>query len=197
MIIKKISEDTVKVLIESEDINHYRVPYHKLSDRDEDSIEFIFELLFLIYEETGVSFLENAVNIQAWPAAGDNFFLEIQKLVDEEGVFFSKEGASESDLYIFALDQVSDICGLMELLRQQAVFFPERCELYRLAETYFVVMEFSPMQSANAGFKKLLIRLCEFALPCRAPTELEGKLCERGRLVCPSLMYKNTPLRQQ
>lgn len=197
MIIKKISDDTVKVLVESEDINHYKVPYHKLSDQDEDSIEFIFELLLLIYEETGVSFLENAVNIQAWPAAGDNFFLEIQKLVEEEGVFFSKEGDNESDLYIFALDRIADLSGLMELLSGQAILFPERCELFRLAETYFVVMEFSPTQSSTVAFKKLLIRLCEFALPCRAPRELEGKLCERGRLVCPSLMYKNTPLRQQ
>ena len=187
MIIKKISEDQVKVLIESADINQYKTPYHKLNIQDEDSIEFIYQLLFLIYEQTGVSFLENAVFVEARPAQGCNYFITFtRKAEEDEGILLQKEDLQEA-LYIYMLRRLEDLPAFLRALRTHKALLPHRCALYRMKESYYIILEYSPEQSRGAEFDKLLLILNEFAERCSMPAELDGRLIERGKTICDAL----------
>ncbi len=188
MIIKKISEECVKVLIEADDINRYNIPYYKLSSTDEESVEFIYRLLFLIFEQTGVSFLESAISVEASPACGGNFFLTIsRKAEQQEGMFLRKEGEIQSDMFLFKLERLSDLKSVKTVLEQYRRFIPERCALYKLFGTYYIIFDFSVSQTQNEHFEKFLRQLSEYLLPLKATPENEGYLCERGKLICPAL----------
>ncbi len=191
MIIKKISEECVKVLIESEDINRYNIPYHKLSSSDEESVEFIYRLLFLIFEETGVSFLESAISVEASPACGGNYFLTLSRKSEEsEGMSLRKEGQIQSDMFIFALEKIEDLWGVKGAMEQYKCFIPERCALYKMAGSYYVILDFPVEQTGHPDFDKFMRRLGEYLQPLRATPESEGYLCERGKLICPALFLK-------
>ena len=191
MIIKKISEECVKVLIESEDINRYNIPYHKLSSSDEESVEFIYRLLFLILEQTGVNMLESAISVEASPACGGNYFLMLSRKNEEsEGMSLRKEGQIQSDMFIFALEDLKDLWGVKAVFEQNRNFIPERCALYRMAGSYYVIIDFPVEQTEHKDFKKMMRQLHEYLLPLRATPESEGYLCERGRLICPALFLK-------
>ncbi|MBR5782611.1 MAG: adaptor protein MecA [Clostridia bacterium] len=181
MIIKKISDDQVKVLIESTDVNRYRIPYHKLSLQDDESMDFLYHLLFLIFEETGVSFLENAVTVEARLATGGNYFITFTRSEDEEGMLLQKEEQSEA-LYIFSPEHIEDIAGFVTALRRMPTL-PSRCALYKWNREYYILLEYpdEPFKS-NA-----LTQLNEYASLCRDSSLLEGILCERGQLICPAL----------
>ena len=188
MIIKKISEECVKVLIESEDINRYNIPYHKLSSSDDDSVEFIYRLLFVISEQTGVNLLESAISVEASPACGGNYFLTLcRKNEDSEGMSLRKEGQMPGDMFIFAVEAPQDLHGVKCILEQYKYIIPERCSLYQMAERYYVIMDFSVEQTEHRDFDRLMRGLGEYMLPLRATPESEGYLCERGKLVCPAL----------
>lgn len=191
MIIKKISEECVKVLIESDDVNRYNIPYYKLSSTDDESVEFIYRLLFLIYEQTGVSFLETAISVEASPACGGNFFLTIsRKAEQQEGMFLRKEGEIQSDMFLFKLETPSDLTGVKSVLEQHKRFIPERCALYKLAGNYYIIFDFSVSQTENEQFEKFIRQLGEYLFPLKATPESEGYLCERGKLICPILFTK-------
>lgn len=191
MIIKKISEECVKVLIETRDINRYNVPYHKLSGADEESVEFIYRLLFIIYEETGVSFLESAISVEACPACGGNYFLTLcRKSEESEGLSLRKEGEVQSDTFIYALERAEDLQGLKIALGHYGRFIPNRCALYRMNGTYYVIMDFPAEQTALPDFKALTYCIGEYLEPLKATPESEGYLCERGTLICPALFLK-------
>lgn len=190
MIIKKISDECVKVLIESEDINRYNIPYYKLSSTDEESVEFIYRLLFLIFEQTGISFLETAISVEATPACAGNFFLTITRKEESEGMFLRKEGETQSDMFLFALEDLSDLAGVKRVMEEHGRFIPERCSLYKMAERYYVIFDFSVKQTQNEAFEIFLRQLDEYLLPLRATPESEGYLCERGKIICPALFSK-------
>lgn len=191
MIIKKISEECVKVLIESEDINRYNIPYHKLSSSDEDSVEFIYRLLFVISEQTGVNLLESAISVEASPACGGNYFLTLSRKNEEsEGMSLRKEGQPQSDMFIFALESAEDLHGVIDVLKQHKCFIPKRCSLYRLTGRYYIIMDFPAEQTEHKDFDKMMRHLGEYLLPLRATPESEGYLCERGELICPALILK-------
>jgi len=191
MIIKKINEECVKVLVETQDINRYNVPYHKLSGADEESVEFIYRLLFIIYEETGVSFLESAVSVEASPACGGNYFLTLcRKSEESEGMSLRKEGQTLSDTFLFSTEHPEELKGLKIALEQYGRFIPNRCALYRMNGTYFVILDFPAEQTALPDFKALTYRIGEYLRPLKATPENEGYLCERGRLICPALFLK-------
>lgn len=191
MIIKKISEECVKVLIETEDINRYNIPYHKLSSNDEESVEFIYRLLFLIFEETGVSFLESAISVEASPACAGNYFLTLsRKSTQSEGMSLRKEGQVQSDMFIYALDTPEDLWGVRNVLKKYTLFIPERCALYKLAGNYYIIFDFPIEQTTHPDFEKFMRMMDEYLQPLRATPESEGYLCERGKLICPALFLK-------
>ncbi len=184
MIIKKISEKCVKVLIESDDINRYKIPYHKLSSSDEDSLDFIYRLLFLIFDETGVSFLENAVDIQAFPAYGNNYYITVTRTDEQqEGLSLSKDSVENGDFLIFAAERLEDLLGINKLISRNPRLMPENSILYKYAGQYYIVLTFSLSQVENPAFKAFLLQLQEFAQLCKALPESEGILCERGKII--------------
>lgn len=192
MKIKKLSEDRVKVLVESEDINRYKVPYQRLSMADEESAEFIYELLFLIFEETGVSFLENAVSLEISPACGGNYYITVTRSEEKDGWVLLTRGSPDSeDMYIFALHKLTDLAGLAALFKIHPTLLPSSSALYKYIDTYYVVLEFPPQLTALDDFSVFLLQLSEYMDPCRARTENEGILLERGRLICSTLFPKN------
>lgn len=188
MKIKKLSEDKVKVLIESEDIHRYKVPYHRLSTADEQSAEFIYEILFLIFEQTGVSFLECAVSLEATLAYGGNYYITVTKNQDPDGSLHLTKGDDDcGEIYIFETEKLVDILQFTKLCKNLPIL-PIGDALYKYGKNYYVILEFTAGQIASEDFPVTLIRFSEFLTPCKASIENEGLLLERGQLICRSLM---------
>ncbi len=191
MIIKKLSCDSVKVLIESEDIDKYNVPYHKLSIHDEDSVEFIYRLLFSIYDQTGVSLTEGALNVEAIPACAGNYFITVSRKKDtDEGIFLLKQDDRQGDIFIFSPDLLEDVEGMALLFASHPDMKPSEAALYCLEEKYYILLRFPLHVSESEDFGIFLLKLSEYATRCPYSFENEGVLHERGRLVCGSLFEK-------
>ncbi len=192
MKIKKISADQVKVLIESEDINRYQVPYHKLSAGDDESVEFIYHLLFLIFDETGVSFLENVISVEAYPACAGNYYITITRTDEQgEGISLTKEDTRGQSAYIFCIEKLEHLEGVTAVLEQHPSFIPDASPLYKYNGKYYLLLDFSQQQTEKKEFSSFLLRLGEYMFPCKAVPENEGFLLERGKLICAALYPRN------
>lgn len=178
--IKPISDQQVKVLVENEDIRKYKIPFEKVSATDNDSMEFIYRLLFMILEETGISFLEDDLNVEVYPACGGNYYVMIAKEKDGDGIRLQKESTDSGDMHILQIEKAQDIRGAMQCLRQNCALLPHRISLYSYGRAYYLLMEFTPEQVANANFKILKLQLNEFGNFCRKAIEYEGILAEHG-----------------
>lgn len=190
MKIKKLSENRVKVLIESQDIARYRVPYHRLNTADEHSAEFIYLLLVKIKEQTGISFLECSVLLEASPACGGNYYITVTGGPESDGWQLRKEGGESEECRIFSPRRLQDLGRAIKIFDRFPFLRPEGSALYKYGGTYYCVLDFSPVQMAHKEFDLLILQLSEFMTPCKGSAENEGVLLERGTLISP-LLIKN------
>ena len=191
MIIKKISDDCVKVLIEAEDIQRYKVPYATLSTADEASAEFIYRLLFLIYEETGISFLEDGISVEAYPACNENYYITLTRDGDADSPMrLIKEGDEETEIFVFQIKNLKDLCGVQRLLEYTPRLFPKESKLYKCFGKYYLYFTFLPAQTEKNDFGQLLRSLCEYTDPCKSSLLCEGILNEWGIMLKEELFAK-------
>ncbi|MBQ6946713.1 MAG: adaptor protein MecA [Clostridia bacterium] len=190
MKIKKITDNRVKVLVESGDISKYRVPYHRLNTADDQSAEFIYQLLLKIKEQTGISFLETSILLEATPTIGGNYYVTITGGNESDGWILQKDNEKEEELRIFCLENPKDLPDAAKLFVKYPALLPESSALYKYAGRYYCVLEFSSLQMAHKDFSPLTLQLAEYMIPCKGSPENEGILLERGQMISP-LLFKN------
>ncbi len=192
MIIKKITDKRVKVLIEAKDIRDYKVPYQRLNTADDQSAEFIYKILLKILEETGISFLENALILEATPACGGNYYITITVGNDPDTPLqLRKSGGENDEMRIFLLQHPDHIRGMQKILAGHPTLLPSESSLYLYQNRLYCTMEFSPMQLEHPKFAALMLQLNEYGLPCRTGVEYEGILVERGKMIDSAVFKPN------
>ena len=189
MKIKVLSDASVKVLMENEDINTYQMPFSALNQNDAHSLEFICELLFIILEKTGISFLEDDLMIEATGGWGGNYYILVSRSDQSVGIHLKKDGHQlDNVMFIYMFTNPRDFRGLAACFARFSNFIPTDSELFKLGKQYYILLAFDAEQTKNPAFRMLECSLCEYFEKCRRITELEGVLRERGEMLCATLL---------
>lgn len=189
MKIKVLSDASVKVLMENEDINAYQMPFSALNQNDAHSLEFICELLFIILEKTGISFLEDDLMIEATGGWGGNYYILVSRSDQSVGIHLKKDGHQlDNVMFIYMFTNPRDFRGLSACFARFSNFVPTDSELFKLGKQYYILLAFDAEQTKNPAFRMLESSLCEYFEKCRRITELEGVLRERGEMLCATLL---------
>lgn len=187
---KVLSEHCVKVLMETEDICRFDLPFTALHAEDEKTLEFIYRLLFLVWEETGISFVEGDVTVTARSGCGSGYYIVITRGADPagDGIRLVKDiDAPENAMLIYTFKEYRDILGLRHCVRRFPAFVPKTARLQRYGGYYYIVLEFTPVQIADRSWQIFETELGEFYQKCKKPFETEALLTEHGTLVCDAL----------
>ncbi len=190
---KVLSENSVKVLVETEDIRRFDMPLSALRADDPKTLEFIYRLLFMVLEETDVSFLESEVTVTARGGYGEGYYIVITREngPSRDGIRFVMSGdVPENAMFIYTFREYRDILGLRHCLERFPAFAPRGACLRRYGETYYILLEFTPEQVADKNWTIFESELGEFYRKCQKPYDTEAFLAERGTLICPALFEK-------
>lgn len=189
MKIKVLSDASVKVLMENEDINAYQMPFSALNQNDAHSLEFICELLFIILEKTGISFLEDDLMIEATGGWGGNYYILVSRSDQSVGIHLKKDGHQlDNVMFIYMFTNPRDFRGLATCFARFSNFIPTDSELFKLGKQYYILLSFDAEQTKHPAFSMLGCSLCEYFKKCRHIPELEGVLRERGEMLCATLL---------
>ncbi len=186
MLVKVIDENRVKILMEDRDIELYDLPFEKLNDNDPVSRAFIYDLIQMTYEQTGVNFQGAHLMIEVVPGVSRTYYILMTRMqIDgEDGVEFGKADLSEAEMYIFRVEFGTDVIKFFEYLKRCP---PEKSELYRYENAYYITLSFYPHITQEWDLKEHLNILEEYGTRCRFRLINESLLKEWGiRLAGPN-----------
>lgn len=182
MLVKVLDENRVKILMEDQDIELYGLPFEKINYDDPLSRAFIYELIQKTYDQTGVNFQDCRVMIEVVPGVSRAYYILLTKIQREgrEKIEFDKADRADTEVYIFKLDQGSDVLKFFQSMTQ---FRPDTSELYSYKNCFYVTLSFSSSLTVKPEFSLFLMRLEEYGGRCRYHYINESLLKEWGELL--------------
>ncbi|MBQ7935131.1 MAG: adaptor protein MecA [Clostridia bacterium] len=185
MLVKVLDENRVKILMEDQDIDLYDLPFEKLNYDDPFSRAFIYELIQITYDQTGVNFQDCRLMIEVVPGVSRTYYILLTKMQLEgrEKIEFDKADRTELEMYIFRVERGSDV---LKFFRSLKTHQPEKSDLYFYNGSYYIALSFPPHFSNDPAFLRFLHCLEEFGGRCRFRYTNESILREWGeRLLGP------------
>lgn len=179
MLVKVLDENRVKILMEDPDIEFYGLPFEKINYEDPLSRAFIYDLIQKTYDQTGVDFQDCRLMIEVVPGVSRTYYILLSKMEMDgrEKIEFDKVDRTDTEVYIYRLDQGSDVLRFFSGLER---FQPECSELYRYGNHYYVMLSFPAHWTVRPEFSLFLIQLEEFGGRCRYHYTNESLLKEWG-----------------
>lgn len=179
MLLKALGENSVKVLMEDQDIERYNLPFEKLNYDDPHSRAFIYELIKKSYEQTGINFQDCRLMVEVIPGFSRAYYILITKLDGEgsEEIEFDKAEVGEPETLTFRLENAMQVYRFFEILEQTP---PQKSTLYYYNGSYYTVLEFSVNNTLANDMNLKLKQLEEYGGRCRYCYENEAFLTEKG-----------------
>lgn len=185
MLVKALDENRVKILVEDRDIDRYDLPFEKLNYDDPNSRAFICELIEKAYDQTGINFQDCRLMIEVIPGVSRSYYILLTKIMrdGDEKIEFDKADRIESEMYIFKIDQGSEVLRFFQFLTKKP---PQKSDLYFYNQSFYIALSFEPYVVEKEDFRWFLHRLEEFGEHCRFQYSNEALLREWGeRLLGP------------
>ena len=185
MLVKVLDENRVKILMEDQDIELYDLPFEKLNNEDPVSRAFLYELIQLTYEQTGVNFQDCHLMVGVVPGVSRAYYILLTRMSYEGdgGVEREYTERTEPEMYIYKLDQGEDVIKFFQYLQNCP---PQKSELYRYNGVYYILLNFFPHAPNDCFFEQQLTRLEEYGSRCKFRFFNESILKEWGeRLLGP------------
>lgn len=186
MIVKALDKNRVKILMEDRDIEQFGLPFEKLNYEDPYSKAFIFDLMKIAREQTGVDFQESRTMVEVVPGASRSYYILMTKLMGdgENSVEFDKAEQGETTQYIYQFESGENLLRFCTKTKDAAP-----SELYYLNGFYYLVLHVLPQRMAELGGTMELIE--EYGNKCLYDYVNEGILAERGELLMKSNVLQN------
>ena len=185
MLVKALDENRVKVLIEDRDIDRYDLPFEKLNYDDQNSRAFIYEILEEAYDQTGINFRNCRLMIEVIPGVSRSYYVLLTRILQngDEKIEFDKADRTESEMYIFKIDQGSKVFRFFRFLSKIP---PQKSDLYFYNQHFYVALSFAPYVVEKEDFRWFIHGLEEFGERCSFRYSNEALLREWGeRLLGP------------
>lgn len=161
MQIKKINNNKLKVILNSNDLNKKNIDIDSFLSNSIESQDLFFEILDLAEEEYDFNIDNNKAVIETISLDNNIFVLTITKLIN------SFENSSEKDCNIYRFENINDILNVYSLISKDNTY------VYEINNYYYLFAN-----NIDNNTKKIL---SEFSLPIKNNKNLEYILAEHGK----------------
>lgn len=161
MQIKKINNNKLKVILNSNDLNKKNIDIDSFLSNSIESQDLFFEILDLAEEEYDFNIDNNKAVIETISLDNNIFVLTITKLIN------SFENSSEKDCNIYRFENINDILNIYSFISKYNTY------VYEINNYYYLFAN-----NIDNNTKKIL---SEFSLPIKNNKNLEYILAEHGK----------------
>lgn len=161
MQIKKINNNKLKVILNSNDLNKKNIDIDSFLSNSIESQDLFFEILDLAEEEYDFNIDNNKAVIETISLDNNIFVLTITKLIN------SFENSSEKDCNIYRFENINDILNIYSFISKDNTY------VYEINNYYYLFAN-----NIDNNTKKIL---SEFSLPIKNNKNLEYILAEHGK----------------
>lgn len=167
MQIQKISNDKVKVIINSSDLLEKNIAVDSFLSNSEESQAFFFEILDFIEEKYSFDIESNKAIVETVSLDNNIFVLTITKL--------SSDSTANSCLPVFVFSSLENIFELYLSLKKNFSFNLDKLYIYKFGNFYYVFTDENNNVLENFLF--------EYSCKCRYSCVLKDILFEYGKRV--------------
>lgn len=163
MQIKKISNNKLKVILNSNDLNKKNIDIDSFLSNSVESQDLFFEILDLAEQEYDFNIENNKAIVETISLDNNIFILTITKLKN------NFENMCEENSKIYCFENIDDIFNIYSLLDKQNTY------IYEFGDKYYLVIN-----NLSKDINKIL---SEYSIPLKASKNLEAILIEHGKVI--------------
>lgn len=163
MQIKKINNNKLKVILNSDDLDKKNIDIDSFLSNSIESQDLFFEILDLAEEEYDFNIENNKAVIETISLDNNIFILTITKLKN------TSENSVKKPYKIYCFENIDDLFNVYPLLDKQSTY------IYEFANNYYLIIINSSINTQNI--------LMEYSVPIKNYSILEPILIEHGKRI--------------
>lgn len=163
MQIKKINNNKLKVILNSNDLNKKNIDVDSFLSNSIESQDLFFEILDLAEEEFDFNIENNKAIVETISLDNNVFVLTITKL---KNIF---ENALEISSKVYCFDNIDNIFNIHSFLDKENTY------IYEFANKYYLLVN-----NINSNLQNILL---EYSSPLKNSKDLECILVEHGKRI--------------
>ena len=163
MQIKKINNNKLKVILNSNDLDKKNIDIDSFLSNSIESQDLFFEILDLAEEEFNFNIENNKAVVETISLDNNVFVLTITKLKN------NFENVSENNPKIFCFETIDDLYNIYPFLNNKNTY------VYEFNKNYYLILN-----NANCNTQK---KLLEYSIPINNSKIIEPILIEHGRKI--------------
>lgn len=157
MKIEKISDDTLKVTLNVEDMIKWNVSYDNITPGNPNSNEMFWDIIHLASKETGVVFENCKLTIEAMQKDKDTFVIfitrkslsvsgNLEQIQPKKFKYRKKQGKSmeNSSVLVYTFEEFNDLCKFAKNNLYYCLLFEHNNCLYKHKDAYRLVVNIPP-----------------------------------------------------
>lgn len=196
MKIEKLTENKIRIIIKSEDIEDENIDLHTIMTKTAESQGILLEILNKAKQEVGFDTDGCRLLIEAYSSLEDTFVFTVTKynVDNEESNHLQpkrivkvkrKTFSDKSDNYIYRFENFDTFCGFCELLQKNRPIYSKGLiglsSLYLFKDNYFLVLKH--VNNSHKYAKKFNSYISEFSKLIFYSDVFENKLKEYGKII--------------
>ena len=161
MKIEKLSDERIKVTLQSIDMKKWNITYESLSADTPETNDAVWNIILKITEETGVDFKNCRLTIEVVRASSGNCVLFINKKEHQIRYKYKRKNCLREMASVYRFKNLDDVINFTKNNLYYCFLFDGKNSIYRYNNELLLVINYAP--ELKKYFQAFNDRICEYA----------------------------------